>query len=248
MQSVLEVLPTEIFFEIFDYLTTVDLLNIFINLNKRINDIVGLYPLQLDFQQISRSKFDFVCRHIQPKQIISIYFSDELMPDQVELFKKYFPHFQNQFVRLKKIKFINASTILPNLPTCLSSLSIKTYLKTSNTDRFVTQMLNQQAPYLTYLKVDGFYAFRFVNRSFPLLTHLIIDYCTVTEFHRIIRLFKCSLTHLKLFIDREENFTVLNFEQLRNSLMHLTLVFSEGRTTASFNFNLSLFYRNSYVI
>ncbi|CAF3479054.1 unnamed protein product [Rotaria sp. Silwood1] len=82
MISSLEVLSTEILFEIFDYLTTFDIFYALINLNRRINDIVGLYSLQLDFQQISRSKFDFICRHIQPKQVISIYFSDELMPDQ----------------------------------------------------------------------------------------------------------------------------------------------------------------------
>ncbi|CAF4803288.1 unnamed protein product, partial [Rotaria sp. Silwood1] len=79
MISSLEVLSTEILFEIFDYLTTFDIFYAWINLNRRINDIVGLYSLQLDFQQISRSKFDFICRHIQPKQVISIYFSDVLI-------------------------------------------------------------------------------------------------------------------------------------------------------------------------
>ncbi|CAF0983776.1 unnamed protein product [Rotaria sp. Silwood1] len=227
MISSLEVLSTEILFEIFDYLTTFDIFYAWINLNRRINDIVGLYSLQLDFQQISRSKFDFICRHIQPKQVISIYFSDELMPDQVKIFNKYFSNFHNLFICLKKIKFINTSTILSNFPINVSSLSIKTYLKTNNTNYFIRKILNQQAQYLTYLKVDGSYVFRSINTSFPSLKHLIIDYCTVTEFHQILHYFKSSLTHLNIFLDREENLTILNFEHLSNTLIHLTISFSE---------------------
>ncbi|CAF2981584.1 unnamed protein product [Rotaria sp. Silwood2] len=227
MISFLEVLPTEILFEIFDYLTAFDILYALINLNRRINHIVELYPLQLDFQQISRLKFDFICRYIQPKQIISIYFSDEFMPDQVKLFNKYFPDFHDRFIYLKKIKFINTSTILSNLSINVSSLSIKTYLKTNNTDYFISKILNQQAQYLTFLKVDGSYVFRSINTSFPLLKHLIIDYCTITEFHRILHYFKSSLTHLNIFLDREDNLTILNFEHLSNSLIYLKINFSQ---------------------
>ena len=199
MISILQGLPTEILFEIFDYLTAFNILYALINLNKRMNDIVGLYPLQLDFQQISRSKFYFICRYVQPKQVISIYLSDEMMPNQVELFNKYFPNFRQRFTCLKKIKFINTSTILSTLPICLSSLSIKTYLKPNNTDHLIMQILNQQAQYLTYLRVDGSYAFRFINTSFPLLTHLTIDYCTITEFHRIIDCLKFSFNIFEAF-------------------------------------------------
>jgi len=230
MTSFFEVLPTEILFEIFDYLTIFNILYAFINLNKRLNDIIGLYPFHLDFQRISRSKFDFICRYIQPKQVISIYLSDELMPDQVQLFHQYFPDFQHRFIYLKKLKFINTSTILSNLPISLSSLSIKTYLKTNDTDHLIMQILNQQAQYLTYIELDGSYAFRSINISFPLLTHLIIDYCTITEFQRIIHYLKSPLIYLKLFFDKEENTSMPNFESLSNTLIHLTLIFSEGRT------------------
>jgi hypothetical protein len=241
MISVFEVLPTEIVFEIFDYLTVFDIFYALINLKKRINAIIGLYPLQLDFQRISRSKFGLICRYIQPEQVISIYLSDEMMPNQVELFNKYFPNFQHRFLSLKRIQFINTSTILFHVPICLSSLSIKTYLKTNNTDNLIMQILNQQAQYLTYLKVDGSYAFRFINTSFPLLTHLTIDYCTITEFHRIIQYIKSPLKYLKLFLDKEENFTIVNFEQLSHSLTHLTLIFSEGKIIISFLLLISHF-------
>lgn len=228
MTSVFETLPTEILFEIFDYLTASDILYALINLNEQLNDVIGLYPLHLDFQHISRSKFDFVCRHIRPEQVITLYLSDEFMPDQVRIFKKYFSQYHKQFIRLKAIKFINTSTILANAPVSLSSLSIKTYLKTHNTNHLITKLLNQQAQYLTYLKVDGFYAFRSINTSFPLLKHLVIGYCTITEFNRIIRSFKSSLIYLKVFLDREEHFTIPDFDKISNSLTHLTITFAEG--------------------
>lgn len=225
----IEILPTELFFEIFDYLNVYDIFHGFINLNQRLNKILGLYPIQLDFQRISRSKFDFICRYIQSKQVISIYLSDELMPNQIELFHQYFPDFHSRFTYLRKLQFINTSTILSHLPISVSSLSIKTHLKTNNTDHLIKQILNEQSQYLTYIEIDGCYAFRSINISFPLLTHLIIDYSTITEFHRILHSIKSPLIYLKLFLDKEQNNSMLNLEQLANTLTHLTLTFSEGK-------------------
>ncbi|CAF3649346.1 unnamed protein product [Adineta steineri] len=227
MISILEIFPTEILFEIFDYLTTYDIFYSLNNLNKQINDIIQLYPLNLNFQQISRSKFDFICRYIKPEQVISISFSDEIMPNQVELFKQYFPNFQYKFISLKKFIFNNTSTILSHLPICLTSLSIKTYLKTKQTDYLIMHTLNQQSQYLTYLKVDGSYVFRSINTSFPLLTHLIIDYCTITDFHRILHCLQSPIIYLKLSLYKEENLTLINFQSLSKSLLQLSLLFSQ---------------------
>ena len=104
-------------------------------------------------------------------------------------------------------------------------------MKTNTTDHHITQILNQQAQYLTDLKVDGSYVFRSIHTSFPVLTHLIIDYCTITEFHRIIQCIKSPLSYLKIFLDKEENLAVVNFEQISTSLTHLILIFSEGKRT-----------------
>ncbi|UJR14503.1 hypothetical protein I4U23_001499 [Adineta vaga] len=227
MQIDLNVLPTEIFFEIFDYLTVYDIFYAWINLNLRINDIVRLYPIKLDFQRISRSKFDFICQFIQPTQVISLCLSEEMMPNQVELFRKMFPNFSQQFLSLKQIQYINTSTILSHLPICLSSLSIKTYLKTSNTNQLINQILHQQAQYLTYLQVDGSYVFRSLHTSFPSLTHLIIDYCTITEYHQIIDLLQSSLIYLKLYLVKDDNEKILNFQSITKSLRYLSLSFSE---------------------
>ena len=90
MPTIIERLSTEIFFEIFDYLAPFEILYAFINLNQRLNNIIGLYPLHLNFQNLSRTKFDFICRHLQPKQVKAIVLSDERIPNQCLLFRTIF--------------------------------------------------------------------------------------------------------------------------------------------------------------
>ena len=173
----------------------------------------------------------FICRSIQATQVISLSLSDELMPNQVQLFHQHFPQFHKQFHRLQTLKYLDTSTVLPNLPSSLSSLSIKTYLKTKETAPLILKILNEQSPYLTSLQIDGSYIFRSIDYSFPLLTHLIIGYCTIKEFDRILHSLQSPLTHLKVFLDQDETTSPLpNFEQLSNTLIDLTLTFSEGKT------------------
>ncbi|CAF3624470.1 unnamed protein product [Rotaria socialis] len=69
MNSCLESLSTEILFEICDYLTTFDILRAFIDLNHWLDAVISSYSIRLDFQFVSRSKFDFICRHIHPEQV-----------------------------------------------------------------------------------------------------------------------------------------------------------------------------------
>lgn len=228
--SSIELLSTEVFFEIFDYLTPFDTLHAFINLTQRFNAILGLYPLRLDFQSISRAKFDFICRHVQPRQVTAIILSDERMPHQCELFKRYFPRFQSQFVRLKTMKFNNTSTILPYLPSCLSSLSIETYLKVSRTDSLVAEVLIQHAPSLTHLRVEGCYVFRSLTRPLSSLTHLTVDYCILSHFHCLIPYLPSSVIYLKLFLDKDNDFSTIQFGHLSKSLRQLILTLSHGKT------------------
>lgn len=236
MKSKFEFLPTEIFFEIFDYLTTFDIFYGFIHLNQQFDHIIHSYPIQLDFQDIIRRKFDIICQSIHPKQIISLYLSEELMPDQVQLFHQYFPLFSEQFLSLKKFKCLNTSFILPSLPVTLSSVTIKTYRKTSETDQSIVRILRQQSQHLTYLAIDGSYAFRSIDVTFPRLTHFILDYCTVSEFHRILTQIQSPLILLKIYFDKEDTFTLPNFQQLTNSLQYISMIFSEGRRNISFFF------------
>ena len=251
MTSSFESLSTELLFEIFGYLSPFDLFRIFINLNSRLNSIVHSYPLRLDFRQISRSKFDFICRHLQPEQVISLFFDDENMPDQVQLFIKNFLHVKHQFTRLRSVTFsIKRRTILPALPFSISSLSFKWSL--SDWD-LVAQTLVRHAKLLTHMKVDVNHQLESIDIPFPALTHLNIGRCSVVDLHRIIQRFGSSITHLNVSVDNyQQNKKNLlpNFEQLSHCLTHLTITLSDGRkhSLSEECFCFVRCYRNSRVI
>jgi hypothetical protein len=106
MNSQFESLSNELFYELFDYIPSHEILYCFIDLNNRLNKIINSYSLNIDFRRISRTKFDFVCDHLRPKQVISLIFSEENIPNQVELFHQNFPYIPQEFIRLRKVVFI----------------------------------------------------------------------------------------------------------------------------------------------
>ncbi|CAF4841722.1 unnamed protein product, partial [Rotaria sp. Silwood1] len=106
MISSLETFLDELLFEIFEYLSPYDSFRPFTNLNDRFNNIIYSYPLHLNFRSISRLEFDYICCHLHPKQVISIMLSDETIPRQVKIFKEKFPFFNDQFLHLQWVAFI----------------------------------------------------------------------------------------------------------------------------------------------
>ncbi|CAF5176096.1 unnamed protein product, partial [Rotaria sp. Silwood1] len=156
MYSSFESLSAELLYELFDYLSPYDLFGIFINLNSRLNVIVHSYPLRLDFRKISRSKFDFICRHIQPKQVISLILCDEYVPERVKLFLDHFPHFKQEFLYLKSVTLIEVgSNTFIDLPLSVSLLSIRSFDTDNNSKTYINEILSQQTKVLTHLKIDN---------------------------------------------------------------------------------------------
>ena len=238
MDSRFESFSSEVIYEIFDYLSPYDIFLAFTNLNHRLNNIIGLYPLQIDFRNISRSKFDFVCHHLRPEQVISLILSDQAIPEQVLLFHRYFPYFQQQFTYLRCIKFIKTEDILSDLPCSVSALTFQdceSYLY-----KLIIETIVRQAKHLTYLKINRIDILQSINTSFPVLTHLNIDHGVVNDIDRILRRYESSfidihsfiqnlrspITHLQIVIEQEnlrKNKSLFNFEYLSASLIHLTL-------------------------
>ncbi len=175
MISSLESFSTELLFEIFEYLSPYDLFRSFINLNDLFNTIIHLYPLHLNLESISRLEFDYICLHLQPKQVISLILSDENIPHQVELFKKYFPLFKQQFIHLQSLTLIEMFDENIDLPKSVKSLKIRKYDIYKNFSSNFDQLLEQQAKVLTHLKIDRIGLLNYINIQFPVLTYLIID-------------------------------------------------------------------------
>ena len=128
----LEFLSTELLFEVFEYLFPFDLFRSFSHLKGRFDGIVRSYPLRLNCRSLSRSNFDFICRHIQPSQVIALSLSDETMPDQVHLFLEHFPNFHREFSSLRSMALIESETTRIHLPISVSSISIRNHQISDN--------------------------------------------------------------------------------------------------------------------
>lgn len=80
--STVEIIPTELFVEIFQYLSTVDLLHAFLDLNYRLNQLIhlSLQNRPVSLQSIDKQDFDRIChehRSILPTNITSLHLSSD---------------------------------------------------------------------------------------------------------------------------------------------------------------------------
>jgi hypothetical protein len=227
----LESLATELYFEIFQYLSPFDLFRAFSGLNSRFEAIVGSFSLELDFQSISRSRFDFICRHVQPEQVISLTLSDNKMPDQVNLFFNHFPQFQHEFIRLRKLTLIDVNAAVIVLPSCVSSLSFIYIDKSLN--NFITETIFRQSKVLTHLRIPTVDVFLSLNTPLRALTHLTIgSSCHIAHYNGIIARLESPITHLNArfdIFDETNNVVMPDFKQLSNCLTHLSIYLNEIR-------------------
>ncbi|CAF1296220.1 unnamed protein product [Adineta ricciae] len=237
MKSCLEALSTEIIFEIFDYLNPWHILYGFIGINRYFDQIVRSYPLKLDFQQISRSKFDFICQNIQPKQVYHLLLSEKFMPDQIRLLLNHFPRFQKEFLNLRSVNFLFMKTFRLDLPDNTSSLTFKQNFPKENSDSITKEVIYHQANCLTYLDVDSVNAIPVNNIYFNVLTHLIInDDCLFSQFEQISCCIQISsLIHLKVSIYDEDMPFLPKLKLVCQNLISLSHLDISLRTTLSFD-------------
>jgi hypothetical protein len=100
-------LPVELIYKIFDYLSINDILLAFSNINFYLKNAISSYNrYHANFHSCSKRYFHQICSRIQPKQIISLTLSnDNHTPDQFQLFISLFNI--EQFKRLRSITLIN---------------------------------------------------------------------------------------------------------------------------------------------
>ncbi len=91
----LELLPNELFFDLFEYFQILHIFQIFFQLNLRFHTLVLQYcrKCHLDFQSISKTDFDLICTTYLPSfadRIQSLHLSDnDQTPEQINLFLSY---------------------------------------------------------------------------------------------------------------------------------------------------------------
>jgi hypothetical protein len=101
-----EDLPTEVFFEIFDYLHALDIFTSFTSLNKRISSILQIIPLRIVIvYDHCRYQIDFLSSHLiyHAHQVISLNIRDRIR-DDTSIISLLFN--QHNFINLESCTFI----------------------------------------------------------------------------------------------------------------------------------------------
>ena len=199
------------------------------------NGIVGAYPLRVDFSGVSRSKFDYICSSLRPEQVIILIFCEVQMPEQVILFHRYFPHFQSEFLHLRRLEFIRTDDILSNIPSSITTLIYQSRGLVGLTGYQIIETIIKQAPSLTSLKIDSLAIIESIDTPLPSLTHLYIVGDTtyfirsespLIDVNDLIQTLGSPITHLEIFIPNSNlrtRYTELNLNCLAHCLTHLKL-------------------------
>ncbi|CAF0991485.1 unnamed protein product [Adineta ricciae] len=119
---VLESLPNEILLTIFDYLSGVDILQAFCNLNYHFNNLLHnqYQRYYFDFRSVSKYTFTTICQQCLPSitnEVISLHLNnDGTTPGQIDLFSSYLPpltHFK--YLRSLSLHSIHSYQLLINI-------------------------------------------------------------------------------------------------------------------------------------
>ncbi|CAF4256387.1 unnamed protein product, partial [Adineta steineri] len=133
----LESLANELLLDLFQYLSSANLLDTFYNLNNRFNSLL-LHHFQnydLDFQSISKNDFNIMCRHLSfiSNQVTSLHLSDRHdTPGQIDQFCS-FGCTLHQFIYLQSLSIYHLhsedtmNTLLLSLPhlSLISDITFK---------------------------------------------------------------------------------------------------------------------------
>ncbi|CAF1099271.1 unnamed protein product [Rotaria sordida] len=240
-----ELLPNEILLDFFEYLSAIHLFYAFSSLNSRFNTLLyeQFQRFHLDFQQISKSKFNDICQNCLPSiinQSISLHLSnDDDTPQQIELFLSHYSQFH---------RFIH-----------LQSMSL-TYLRSQET---LNQIMLEcaQLPYLTHLTFTYCFismsqndANCFVNQiwSLPNLTYCYLDICFGSEsyFSNPIVISR-SLRYLIIQESVRSSLTLIHLCQYTPNLQYLSTIFAVDPHQLGFSFSflpitrLKIIFNNS---
>ena len=103
----LDRLPNELVYDVFEFLTIYHILYAFKGLSARLDTVLSQYTkCDLNFISWPKSKFDFVCRSIRSEQVRSLTLSDaDETCQQISLFFKFFP--LRRFAHLESFILIN---------------------------------------------------------------------------------------------------------------------------------------------
>ena len=185
-------LPVELFHYFLEYFSAREIFYSFTNVSSYIDAVLTTYTkYRVDFQGVSRSDFDLVCRRITPDQVVALTLSnDEYTPGLVGLLLSRFQI--HQFSRLRALKLIDigpefSKTIVAQMST-LKHLRAFCFFSSNGND-------NQSADYVAQFNPTLFdtcaallphlYQLRLCDGDFldsiqfPHLRHLVLEQSSI---------------------------------------------------------------------
>lgn len=184
--------PIEILDLIFEYLSASDLVYAFLNLTPYINKIISNYHFyQINFESISKWKFDLICRHIQAHQIKSLTLSDgDETPYQSKLFFSIFTiddlAFHLSYLSLINIDNQSMELIFNNIHKFERLLSLK---------RINSSNLNQ-------LNISNENLFSNLMRITNLQALILTNPCTFSQFQILLN-YCLKLASLNILLEKD---------------------------------------------
>ncbi|CAF3150270.1 unnamed protein product [Rotaria sp. Silwood2] len=238
-------LPNELLFNLFEYLTILDLFQAFYGLNSRLNTLILAHCRKccLNFQSITKTDFDIICKNYLPfivNRIISLRLSDDdNTPQQIGLFLSY--NFQIQhFINLKTISLsnIHSSYILDKLINeCSHILSltrltlIKCYISMNRTsaNRLYSQIWSLSKLNYCYIDINFAHGNYF---PMPTVTSTSLKHLSITNtscyLNELIHLFQFTPNLQYLLIDFMDYANEFDLSLPIISITHLKLSFDSS--------------------
>lgn len=186
---ILDLLPTEILYTIFDYFWSHEILYSFMNISDYINNILLSYRnYHVNFKSILKGEFDLICHHIKPNQIKSLVLSDSNeTPGQSKAFLSLFPI--EQFIYLHAISLFEIENDSRSFFFNIHQLK---YLISFETDTLSNLWMIETIPRLKRLIVNKYFDNDYNHEnlldsiSFSHLLNLTLPYCSYTQLRRIL--------------------------------------------------------------
>lgn len=230
--------PVELLHIIFQYLSNCDVIWSFSDISTYVNDVLTNYNWQrLNFQSISKQRFDFICNRLNLTKITSLTLSDDITtPGQVRLF---FSRFDLQeLVNLRSLTLLSITNddiypILWDLPKLKYLTSLITECRSSE-PLLLGQILNQLKSLQT-LSVSYGDIFDH-NVALPLRNLKVLNagICNFLELRRLQRIVP-SLISLKISLQAHHQLKLVSNSDIWSSLERLSLTLSRKQCLIIFN-------------
>ncbi|CAF4139736.1 unnamed protein product [Adineta steineri] len=269
-----ELLPNEILLDYFGYFNALDLFYAYDGLNYRLNKLIRILPLHLNFQYANKSKFGEFCRTMSlneelKNQIYSLHLSNRDTDFQSETFLSFFS--LNQFTNLQSLSITEINpTNSTKIKLMLPSISKLQTLSIISSD-FPFNTINE----ILFIK-NLTISYCFLNELYQLLQHMpILKYlniqclnddghsydtnrlnntpCAIHLKEMIIEDLQCTFMNFEIFVKEIPNLQILTISARNNSDMFDANLWEQLIRILlphliTFNFKFGYIYKDQYNI